>query len=181
MTFEEKIEYLWDRQAIIDCLNRYPRGLDRHDVELTLSAFHDDAIDEHGHDVNPMPQFAYWANKLHEENFGIHLHNLTTHNCDIDGDTAYCETYVLAGLSTKDRKDVWLIGGRYLDHLTKRQGAWKISLRKTLIDWVSIGRNIADDPAMQTFGYPAGTWDKSDPSYARPFQASATRPVGADL
>lgn len=170
MTFEEKVAYLWDRQQITDCLNRYPRGLDRHDVDLILSCFHEDAIDEHGDDVNGMPRFAYWANELHEENFGIHLHSLTSHTCDIDGDVAHTETYILAGLSTKDRKDVWLIGGRYLDRLTRRSGEWKIAFRRTLIDWVMAGENVLDTPAMQTFGYPAGTWNKSDPSYSRPFE-----------
>lgn len=168
MTSDEKLERLWDRQQIRDCLHSYPRAIDRHDIVKILSCFHDDAIDEHGYDVNSMPDFAYWANQVHEESFGLHLHNLTTHNCEIEGHTATCETYVLAGLNTKDNADVWLIGGRYLDRLEKRAGEWRIAFRRTLIDWVASGKSLMQDPKMQSYGYPAGTWDLKDPSYARP-------------
>ena len=34
------LQYLLDRQAIADCVNRYARGLDRHDDEMVASAYH---------------------------------------------------------------------------------------------------------------------------------------------
>ena len=37
------------RIEIRDALQRYARGLDRRDLELALSAFHDDARVTHGH------------------------------------------------------------------------------------------------------------------------------------
>ena len=43
-----QIKHLIDRQAILDCLTRYCRGMDRFDRALVLSAYHPDAIDDHG-------------------------------------------------------------------------------------------------------------------------------------
>ena len=37
-----------DRQEIYDCIMRYCRGIDRLDREVLLSAYHPDAIDDHG-------------------------------------------------------------------------------------------------------------------------------------
>ncbi|MGH7462713.1 MAG: nuclear transport factor 2 family protein, partial [Longimicrobiales bacterium] len=45
---EAQVQYLLDRQAILDCDQRYCLGVDRHDADLIASAFHPDAIDEHG-------------------------------------------------------------------------------------------------------------------------------------
>src|SRR5882724_2908499 len=42
------LRQLLDRQAILDCLHRYTRGVDRLDRQLLLSAYHADAIDDHG-------------------------------------------------------------------------------------------------------------------------------------
>jgi hypothetical protein len=51
MTPEElkrAVTQIQDRQAIVDCLSRYSRRIDRMDRELLLSAYHQDAIDAHG-------------------------------------------------------------------------------------------------------------------------------------
>ena len=42
-----KIDYLMDRQAIIDCITSHARGHDRHDSDIITSAYHDDGFDEH--------------------------------------------------------------------------------------------------------------------------------------
>jgi SnoaL-like domain len=47
-TTDAAIRELLDRQAILDCIHRYTRGMDRHDKEMALSAYHPDAIDDHG-------------------------------------------------------------------------------------------------------------------------------------
>src|SRR5580698_10968530 len=46
-TLAAQVRYLTDRQEILDCLNRYCRGLDRLDPELIASAYHPDAVDNH--------------------------------------------------------------------------------------------------------------------------------------
>src|SRR4051794_12095205 len=89
------VQYLQDRAAILDCIARHACGCDRHDVELLTSAYHDDAVDEHGTAVVPGPEYAAWANRVHATTSDNHLHNVTTHSCDIDGDTAHAESYVM--------------------------------------------------------------------------------------
>ena len=44
-SLDPRMQDLLDRQAILDCLNRYCMGVDRHDSELLISAFHADAVD----------------------------------------------------------------------------------------------------------------------------------------
>lgn len=65
-----------------------------------------------------------WGNALHEADFLAHTHNITTHNCEIDGDEAHTESYVIFVLRRKDERTVLVGGGRYLDRLEKRDGDW---------------------------------------------------------
>ena len=45
---EAKLQYMTDRQQVLDCVARNARGCDRHDSELLSSSYHQDGIDEHG-------------------------------------------------------------------------------------------------------------------------------------
>ena len=55
------VQYLKDRQAILDVIMRHARGHDRHDAELMNSCFWDDGVDEHGQFVTPGPEYGDWA------------------------------------------------------------------------------------------------------------------------
>jgi SnoaL-like domain len=163
------VEYLKDRLAILDCVNRQSRGHDRHDVELMSSVYHDDGIDEHGSTVVAGQEYGEWANEVHAAAFADHLHNVTTHTCEIDGDQAHCESYVIGTMVGKDGKSTVLMGGRYLDRLERRDGVWKIALRRCTIEWA-----ITADASMLRSGalggFIRGAWDATDPSYARPLR-----------
>lgn len=164
------VQYLLDRQAILDVVNRYARAVDRHDVELMLEVYHADATDEHGVFRGPPIPFAEWANKFHFDGYFAHTHNITTHNCEIDGDTAHAESYCLYALRRREKPQVVIGCGRYIDRLEKRDGEWRIALRKLYIDW----RAEADGTIFLTpNGYPEGSRDRSDPSYDRPLRPSA--------
>ena len=55
-----------DRQAIVDCIHRYARGVDRADDELLRSAYHPDAVEDHGAyigDVDGLIPFLAWAHR----------------------------------------------------------------------------------------------------------------------
>ena len=93
-----------DRQDILDCLTREARGRDRHDAELTASCYWEDGEDEHGLSITPGPHYGEKANAGHRAVFSGNSHNLTNHTCQIDGDVAYCETYVMGGLLSLDQK-----------------------------------------------------------------------------
>lgn len=95
---QRDLQYVMDRLAIQDLIARHARGHDRHDNALITSCYWADGIDEHGNAINPGPKYADWVNADHEKASTLHLHFITTHNCEIDGDVAHCESYVLVGL-----------------------------------------------------------------------------------
>lgn len=163
------VQYLKDRLEIRDCIARHARGHDRLDADLITDCYHEDGIDEHGHAINPGPDYAEWANAVHAGGSLLHLHNITTHLCQIDGDTAHCESYVLVSLLNNDGKTARLINGRYIDRLERRNGNWKIALRRTTVDLILMGdASILQAPAFVEQGYAKGVRDKSDMSYQRP-------------
>ena len=162
------VQYVKDRLDILDCVNRQSRGHDRHDVELMTSVYHADGVDEHGSVVNAGPEYGEWANRQHAAAFAEHLHHITTHTCEIDGDVAHCESYVIGALVSRDGSSTTLAGGRYVDRLERRDGEWRIALRRCTIEWAVPGRSILESGAFA--GFLKGRWDTSDPSYARPLQ-----------
>ena len=164
-----RLEQLLDRQDIVDCLTRFSRGMDRFDREVFLSAFHGDAVIAAGPYVGgPIPLFE-WASRLHEQGQSATHHNLLNITCDIDGDTAHTETYYLFVGRNRDDSN-WIAGGRYIDRLEKRDGAWKIALRTNNIEWSGMVPTMdipfADVPGINLNG--VSSRDKSDPSYRRP-------------
>lgn len=129
-----RLEALLDRQDILDCLVRFSRGMDRFDRELFLSAFHGDAVISAGDFVGGPEALYDWARELHEQGQSATQHDLLNHSCDLDGDTAHCETYYLFIGRNRDRSN-WLAGGRYIDRLERRQGEWRIALRCNAVEW----------------------------------------------
>jgi ketosteroid isomerase-like protein len=175
------VRYLKDRQDILDCVNVYSRGLDRHDVEILLKAYHADAVDEHGKAINGMPEYPEWVNAMHASRTKMHNHNITTHNCEIDGDVAHAESYVLCGLALKDSNDVWLGCGRYIDRLERRDGVWKIAMRRTMMDWMfTADGGVFEEAWYKAEEYPEGTRDSSDISYLRPLRLNGERQARAE-
>ncbi len=169
------VRYLKDRLAILDCIARHARGHDRHDVELLTNAYHEDGIDEHGHAINPGPRYAEWANAVHSAGASLHTHNITTHICEIDGDVAHCESYVIVGLLNKDGKSSRLISGRYIDRMERRDGQWRIALRRSTVDMLIAGdASILQLPVFKQQGYTKGLADKRDVSYQRPLSLDQT-------
>lgn len=167
---EKDVQYLMDRRAIEDVVHAHARGHDRFDVDLLTAAYHSDGIDEHGASaINKGPDYAEWANAIHAGGSQICLHNITTHNCEFDGDTAHSESYVLVGLLNPDGKSVRFINGRYIDRLEKRGGLWKIALRRCTVDLLIAGdASILEMPQFKAGGYIKGARDPSDVSYQRP-------------
>lgn len=165
---EAQLRILLDRQAILDCMHRYCLGVDRHDVELITSAFHPDAIAEHGPFRGDPHALARWANDFHSRHCNAHTHNITTHGCEIDGDVAHAQTHCLYGLLQRDTDLVLMGSARYVDRLERRDGQWRIALRKTLIEWR--GELRASMPS----GYLQGRQDRADPAYDRPLRRTAS-------
>lgn len=166
------VQYLMDRRAIEDAVHNHARGHDRFDVDLLTEAYHPDGIDEHGGaSINKGPEYAKWANAIHAAGSQLHLHNITTHTCVLDGDTAHTESYVLVGLLDPNGKTARFLNGRYVDRLEKREGTWKIALRRCTVDLVMSGdASILQMPMFKAGGYIKGQRDKTDVSYYRPLK-----------
>jgi hypothetical protein len=166
-----RLERLLDRQDILDCLIRFSRGMDRFDRELFLSAFHSDAVIAAGPFVGGPVELYDWASKLHEQGQAATHHNLLNHTCDIDGDIAHTETYYLFVGRNRDETN-WIAGGRYIDRLERREGAWKIALRTNAIEWSGLVPTLpipfAEVPDIHADGAPSRT--RRDPSYLRPLK-----------
>ena len=162
----EEVRELRDRGEVIDCVYRYARGLDRHDSELFASAFHADAIDHHGPFLGRRDDFVRWGLDLLAAEWNAHTHFITNVRVEFDGDTAHAECYVLFAQRRRDAPVVEFGGGRYIDRVERRAGRWGIAAREVIIEW-SASANTLD--FGDTDRYPAGRWDREDPSYRRPF------------
>ncbi|HEV8261233.1 MAG TPA: nuclear transport factor 2 family protein, partial [Burkholderiales bacterium] len=177
-----RLEYLLDRQDILDCLNRVCRGIDRFDQDLFLSAFHSDAIIDVGEMVGAPAEVYHNGAELHEHGQSSTLHYLPNHSCEIDGDLAHAETYLLYTGRNRDETN-WIAGGRYIDRLERRDGTWKIAFRYVVIEWssmipggvVPLFEHIAD---VHLNGVPSRS--KDDPSYRRPLTNRRERRSLAD-
>lgn len=160
-----------DRQAILDCLHRYTRGIDRHDRELMLSAYHPDAWDDHGVASGVAADFVDWAIGWHGENQTRHQHIITNHTVELTGDTAHTETYyTFWGINLEGPPT--LAFGRYVDRFEKRNGKWAIAHRVCVNEHL-VECKLPDVPkewrdAMESTG--PNMRSKEDISYVRPLQ-----------
>jgi len=187
---QREIQELRDREAIKECIYRYCRGADRLDREVMLSAYHVDAIDEHGKFVGTAAEFVDWALAQHIDAHLSTQHFVGNHLCDIDGDVAHAETYFMFVAMNKRGKIMQMNGGRYIDRFERRNGTWAIAYRICLRDWANLDERpdmsdltsftstraiLSDEVRAFMNGGPASRRDRSDPSYQRPLHADVER------
>lgn len=183
MTHDELVKAvrkIQDRQDIWDCLVRYCRAVDRLDVEMLASVYHPDAVDDHGGYVGPAEGFLKWSPSIQGYFQIATTHAITNHSCEIDGDTAHCETYWLYTGVDRERTPgsghyIDRRTGRYIDRFERRNGEWKIAARVTILDCdneVNYDRLSKGKPID---GYMPSKRDRSDASYARPLEIDPSR------
>ena len=91
---DQRLERCLARDEIRDVLARYARGVDRADAELLKSCYHPDAIEEHGGNYTGNA-FAYIDGAVPRiRTMGVMQHLLGTSHIELDGDTAWVETYI---------------------------------------------------------------------------------------
>src|SRR3954447_20743613 len=155
-----EVRRLSDRAQIFDALHRYSKGLDRLDKEILASAYYPDAWDNHGAWKGTPAEFVDWVYDLMQE-WDHSLHILDLNNLEIDGDTAQSECYCLFTQRRTDGGGLDFGGARYLDTLERRDGEWRITKRKLVMDWTARAEAVefADSAT-----YPIGSRDRNDPS-----------------
>jgi ketosteroid isomerase-like protein len=161
------------RQEIRDVLARYARGVDRADRAMLESCYHEDAVEEHGpnYSGSAMEYIAGAIERLRQ--MGDMAHYLCQSHIELDGATAWVETYVItfARFEGDDGKVDTLTGGRICDRFERRGGEWRIAHRRIAFDW---NRDMATNEGwcLGMFdtgakGFHAGRKDREDLSYQR--------------
>jgi hypothetical protein len=140
-TIETRLRLVEDRQAIHDVIVRYCRGVDRSDADLILTAFHDDAIDNHFGEVLPFREAigtlkAARSSGIQPSSKTTSMHNICNMLIEVDGDSARCETYVIVIVRIpQDQHAIdWMHAGRYVDRFERRSGEWRIAYRTVVYD-----------------------------------------------
>jgi hypothetical protein len=136
------------------------------------SAYWPDALDDRSAFVGTGAEFPRWVNEYHASGTTAHAHHITNHTCDLRGDTANTETYVINMLVRKEGTKINCGSARYIDRLEKRNGEWRIALRRIVFDFrYQIGTEIEE----ATWPWPGdirkretGKRDHSDISYMNP-------------
>ena len=166
---ERKLRYMTDRQEILDCIVSTSCGNDRFDVARISGAYHVDGIHELGRRQISGADYGAHANHAHAAISETTLHNVTMHSCEIDGDVAHAESYVIGLFLDKGCETARLLAGRYIDRLERRDGKWKIALRRATVEIPLEGNaKLPNRKTVAGSGYLKGSRDKSDPSYQRP-------------
>jgi len=114
----------------------YCRAIDRADLELLKSIWHEDATCDFGFFAGPALGFCELMG-VHIETMERCFHFVSNERYQITGNVAHGETYVI-GFSTstvEDGKQNMLTGGRYLDRFECRNSIWKIANRTFVLDW----------------------------------------------
>lgn len=166
---DPSVTALVDRQAIVDVVLRYCRGIDRLDLELVRNCYHPDATDEHGTFTGTRDEYVDWVASVLTRFTGT-MHVVANQLVEVDGDTdtAHCETYGVAyhwGEPRDDARRNFTTGFRYLDRFERRDGVWRIARRVAVREWTHVV------PADQQLVIPRerdgrrGQRDRSDPVY----------------
>ena len=163
MSIAETLRDLADRQEITDLIYRYCRSVDRLDIPLGRSIWHEDAVADYGAEVYQGDGRGVidhiCAQHLHLLH---HSHQVSNIVIDLDGDRAGSESYVTASLRLRrgeqlQQMSVW---GRYVDQWSRRNGRWGLDKRIAIRDF----DEVRDVVAM--YDHDTGRRDRSDPSYA---------------
>lgn len=163
------IEEMRDRHEIWHRILSIARGCDRFDRDLVLSAYHPDAIDNHGSFAGSPEAFVDWAFAWHKLYQKGHHHSLSNHWCEIDGDVAHAETYYTFLAVNRDGPHS-IATGRYIDRLEKRDGRWAIADRVCVREMSGdiAPSEVAKIRSVPLFDTGPCRRDTTDISYRRP-------------
>lgn len=154
---DSRLEAFLAKQEISEVLTRHARGVDRADADLMKSCYHLDAIEEHGPNYSG-PAHDYIDGAIGRiQKMGTMAHYLCNQHIELEGDTAWVETYVITfARFQRQGKDVdTFTGARSVDHFERRDGEWKIAHRRLVFDW------NRDQPSNETWCL--GMFNPEDP------------------
>ena len=157
------LQALADRQAITDLIYAYCRSVDRLDVPLGHSVWHDGGRADYGAEVYQGDGRGVIDHICAQHRHTLHhSHQVSNILIDLDGDRAGSESYVTATLRVArgDKLLQMSVWGRYIDSWSRRDGRWGLDKRLALRDFDEV-REVTE-----MYRHEIGTRDMSDPSYA---------------
>jgi hypothetical protein len=156
---------LADKFKIAEVVLLYCRGVDRLDLELVRSCYHQDGLDHHTGFDGDADSYVAWLGQMLPRFAGT-MHIVGNQLVDVRGDVARCETYGTAhhwGEPATDPALNFVSGFRYVDNMERREGAWRIAERWAVREWT---RAIPADLVRAKEGAgPSPRRDRSDPVY----------------
>lgn len=161
------LQALVDRAAIHDVLMRYCRGVDRCDEELVRSAYHPDAVDDHGYWKGSGWDFATFIVRDIARRSSSTTHAVTNELIALRGNVADVESYVFAYLCPPAGRAsvVNIFAGRYVDRFERRDGQWRIARRTVVHDWSRQLPAAPESLGLPLDGFAQGRRDGSDPVF----------------
>ena len=141
----KNIDDLLAEQAVRKVATCYSRGVDRTDLDLLNSAFHEDAEVRYGSYDGHYAEFTKMVVDG-QADMDYTTHTVVNEYYDVDAKSnkGKGEIYVLAFLAAGGSE--YLVAGRYVDHYECRDGDWRISLRQYIFDWSQTGGDRNTDP-----------------------------------
>lgn len=163
MPDSDTIRRLADKQAIRDLIYTYCRAVDRLDVPLGHSIWHEDGYADYGADYYQGPGRGV-IDLICQHHLGLlsHSHQVTNILVELQGNLAGSEAYVSGTMRMeRDGKQMIMgVWGRYLDRWERRDGRWGLLHRYVVFDHEEIRE-------IQPMGRESrATRDAGDPSYA---------------
>lgn len=170
-TRNERLEMLLDEREIKNVVLKYAHGTDRLNWEMVADCYLPQATDDHGAFQGGPAALAGWlADKSKYR--GAKQHFVANQLVEIAGDSAVCESYYCCYIEfvgdpefvADGESEAVLMGGRYVDRLSRADGTWKIASRSAVVDWTrSLGKPAYwSAPAAEKFT--RGRGDDSDPA-----------------
>ncbi len=172
-----QLRALIDKAALRDLALRYARAIDRRDIELLRSCYHEDAIDHHG-DIfkGTREEFIAWQPGVMAQ-FAVTAHYMINTDYRLDEDKAQGEIYFIAYHRLHDERES-IVGGRYLDHYEKRDGQWRILHRAIVWDFARENKlDLAQFAFLKSLGAIGSGPDDASYATLSLFASPGTDPV----
>jgi hypothetical protein len=156
------LQQLADRQAITDHIYRYCRSVDRLDIPLGHSIWHEDGIADYGGYYNGPGKGVIDLICGNHSGLLHHSHQISNILIEMQGDKAGSESYCTASLRLRrgDKLIHMMVWSRYIDSWSRRNGRWALDKRIAIRDF----DEMREVTAMEQ--HDAGRRDHGDPSYA---------------
>lgn len=164
------LDELLTKQRLTELVAAYSRAADRADEQLLASLFHSGAICDSGVIRAEGQEFARRFVAWTHEYAAALAHCVCSSWFELRDDTAIGETYVLAMCQLNERHGAAqsLVAGRYLDRFARRDGEWKFTERRFVVDCAQVSPNEQSGDAMtpQTDATPLrGGFKPADPIF----------------